>query len=131
MPWASTQRWLRWPLVMISYSILLLFIKGLLFDLLTLIRVFETLRGLGYEGGYDVVRRYARTGSADGGRFVRSAGLEVYQSDWSHAIVFGIIKSVMGFRQLMLRGIDRVRGEWRLVTMAWNIKRMFILCPRQ
>ena len=32
--------------------------------------------------------------------------------------VFGIIKSVMGFRQFMLRGIGRVRGEWRLVTMA-------------
>jgi hypothetical protein len=45
--------------------------------------------------------------------------------------VFGIIKSVMGFRQFMLRGIDRVRGEWRLVTMAWNIKRMFVLCPHQ
>jgi transposase len=45
--------------------------------------------------------------------------------------VFGIIKSVMGFRQFMLRGIDRVRGEWRLVTMAWNIKRMFVLCPEQ
>ena len=27
---------------------------------LTLIRVFEALRGLGYEGGYDAVRRYAR-----------------------------------------------------------------------
>ena len=39
------------------------------------------------------------------------------------------IKSVMGFRQFMLRGIDRVRGEWRLVTMAWNIKRMFALNP--
>jgi len=24
-----------------------------------------------------------------------------------------------------------VRGEWRLVTMAWNIKRMFVLCPQQ
>ena len=45
--------------------------------------------------------------------------------------VFGIIKSVMGFRQFMLRGIDRVRGEWRLVTMAWNIKRLFVLCPQQ
>ena len=45
--------------------------------------------------------------------------------------VFGIIKSVMGFRQFLLRGIDRVRGEWRLVTMAWNIKRMFVLCPQQ
>ena len=45
--------------------------------------------------------------------------------------VFGIIKSVMGFRQFMLRGIDQARGEWKLVTMAWNIKRMFALCPQQ
>ena len=43
--------------------------------------------------------------------------------------VFGIIKSVLGFRQFLLRGIDRVRGEWSLVTMAWNMKRMFILRP--
>ena len=43
--------------------------------------------------------------------------------------VFGIIKSVMGFRQFLLRGLDTVRGEWSLVTMAWNIKRMFALSP--
>ena len=42
--------------------------------------------------------------------------------------VFGIIKSVLGFRQFLLRGLDRVRGEWSLVTMAWNMKRMFALC---
>jgi transposase len=41
--------------------------------------------------------------------------------------VFGIIKSVLGFRQFLLRGLDQVRGEWRLVTMAWNMKRMFAL----
>jgi transposase len=41
--------------------------------------------------------------------------------------VFGIIKSVLGFRQFLLRGLDRVRGEWNLVTMAWNMKRMFVL----
>jgi transposase len=41
--------------------------------------------------------------------------------------VFGIIKSVMGFRQFSLRGLDKVKGEWSLVTMAWNIKRMFVL----
>jgi transposase len=45
--------------------------------------------------------------------------------------VFGIIKSVLGFRQFLLRGLDRVRGEWSLVTMAWNMKRMFALCPAQ
>jgi hypothetical protein len=41
--------------------------------------------------------------------------------------VFSIIKSVLGFRQFLLRGLDKVRGEWSLVTMAWNIKRMFTL----
>ena len=43
--------------------------------------------------------------------------------------VFGIIKSVLGFRQFSLRGIEKVRGEWNLVTMTWNIKRMFALMP--
>ena len=41
--------------------------------------------------------------------------------------VFGIIKSVMRFRQFLLRGLAAVRGEWSLVTMAWNIKRMAVL----
>ena len=44
--------------------------------------------------------------------------------------VFGIIKSVMGFRQFLLRGLDKARGEWSLVTMAWNMKRLFVLCPQ-
>ena len=32
--------------------------------------------------------------------------------------VFGIIKSVLGFRQFSLRGIEAVDGEWNLVSMA-------------
>ena len=43
--------------------------------------------------------------------------------------VFGIIKSVMGFRRFLLRGLDQVRGEWNLVTLAWNMKRLFVLNP--
>jgi transposase len=43
--------------------------------------------------------------------------------------VFGIIKSVLGFRQFLLRGLAKVRGEWSLVTLAWNLKRMFALIP--
>jgi transposase len=43
--------------------------------------------------------------------------------------VFGIIKSVLGFRQFSLRGLDEVPGERSLVTMAWNLKRMFALAP--
>ena len=41
--------------------------------------------------------------------------------------VFGIIKRVMGWRQMSMRGLDKAQGEWSLVTMAWNIKRMHVL----
>ena len=41
--------------------------------------------------------------------------------------VFGIIKAALGFRQFLLRGLDKVRGEWNLVTMAYNLKRPFAL----
>jgi transposase len=41
--------------------------------------------------------------------------------------VFGIIKSVMRFRQFSMRGLGSAQGEWSLVTMAWNIRRMAVL----
>lgn len=44
--------------------------------------------------------------------------------------VFGIIKSVMGFRQFSLRGLRKVTGEWNLVCLAWNVKRMAVLRPK-
>src|SRR3954454_14419238 len=61
---------------------------------LTLIRLFEDLRGLGYAGGYDAVRRYARSwqrahASETAAAFVplSFAPGEAYQFDWSHEIV--------------------------------------------
>lgn len=41
--------------------------------------------------------------------------------------VFGIIKSAMGFRQISLRGLHKIKGEWNLVTLAWNVRRMYTL----
>ena len=41
--------------------------------------------------------------------------------------VFGIIKHVMGFRQFLLRGLAKVRGEWELVRLAYNVKRLWVL----
>ena len=41
--------------------------------------------------------------------------------------VFGIVKSVIGFRQFLLRGLENVRNEWTLVCLAWNLKRMAVL----
>ena len=43
--------------------------------------------------------------------------------------MFGIIKSALGLRQFLLRGLAGARGEWSLVTMAWNIKRIFACVP--
>ena len=60
---------------------------------LTLIRVFEALRASGYEGGYDAVRRYARTRrretrtSSDAYVPLTFAPGEAYQFDWSHEVV--------------------------------------------
>ena len=41
--------------------------------------------------------------------------------------VFGIIKAILGFRQFSLRGLKNVNGEFNLVALAWNLKRMFVL----
>jgi transposase len=61
---------------------------------LTLVRLFETLRSRGYEGGYDAVRRYARVWRQEQGPSVAQAYVplsfapgEAYQFDWSHEIV--------------------------------------------
>ena len=43
--------------------------------------------------------------------------------------VFGIIKQAMRFRQFLLRGKAKVTGEWQLVSLAYNLKRMHTLTP--
>jgi transposase len=42
--------------------------------------------------------------------------------------VYGIIKQALGFRQFLLRGFGKVELEWKLVTCAYNLKRLFTLC---
>ena len=61
-------------------------------------------------------------------RLATAAGKAVYaQRKSTVEPVFGIIKHVMGFRQFLLRGLEKVQGEWTLVCMAWNMKRLFVL----
>jgi transposase len=38
--------------------------------------------------------------------------------------VFGIVKEVLGFRRFLLRGLEKVRGEWTLVCIGFNLKRL-------
>ena len=40
---------------------------------------------------------------------------------------FGVIKEVLGFRRFHLRGLRGAEGEWSLVCIAWNLKRMYAL----
>ena len=61
---------------------------------LTLIRIFEELRGRGYDGGYDAVRRYARRWAKERGQAMAAAYVplsfapgEAFQFDWSHEVV--------------------------------------------
>ncbi|UTU53189.1 MULTISPECIES: IS21 family transposase [Mesorhizobium] len=61
---------------------------------LTLIRIFEELRGLGYDGSYSSGWRHAQSSAADRGSAVAEAYIplsfapgEAYQFDWSHEIV--------------------------------------------
>ena len=42
--------------------------------------------------------------------------------------VIGIIKEVLGFRQFSLRGLDKAAGEWSLVCLAFNFKRLHSIC---
>ncbi len=41
--------------------------------------------------------------------------------------VFGIIKHVIGFRQFMLRGFQKAKGEWNLACIGYNLKRLHIM----
>lgn len=41
--------------------------------------------------------------------------------------VFGIIKRVMGFRQFLMRGLENIGIEWDLVTISYNVSRMYAL----
>jgi transposase len=61
---------------------------------LTLIRIYEELRGRGYDGSYDAVRRYAKRWAKDHGQATATAYVplsfapgEAFQFDWSHEIV--------------------------------------------
>lgn len=58
-------------------------------------------------------------------RLQTKEGKEIYSQRKSTVEpVFGIIKHVMGFRQFMLRGFEKAKGEWNLICIAYNLKRL-------
>jgi hypothetical protein len=64
-------------------------------------------------------------------RVATKAGRQRYrQRQQTVEPVFGIIKQALGFRRFSLRGLAQVRLEWTLVTLAYNLKRLFNLGTR-
>ena len=59
-----------------------------------------------------------------GEKLKTESGREIY-SRRNHTVetAFGIIKEVMGFRNFLLRGVEKVSGEWELVCLSYNLKR--------
>ncbi|MEJ5167518.1 MAG: transposase [Thermoanaerobaculia bacterium] len=45
--------------------------------------------------------------------------------------VIGMIKEVLNFRRFLLRGLKKVKGEWRLVLSAYNIIKFYRLINRE
>lgn len=87
------------------------------------------------EGGRAEVRRRIRSGQAQGGphrkpkaaeRPPRGQRLHPVRAQRKQTVepVFGIVKEAMGFRQFLLRGLEKVETEWALVTLAYNCKRL-------
>src|SRR5271163_488703 len=86
---------------------------------LTLIRLFEDLHGLGYAGGYDAVRRYARSWQREHASQTAPAFVplsfapgEAYQFDWSHEIVLlnGVTVTVKVAHMRLAGGRGRLRA---------------------
>src|SRR3546814_12739339 len=82
---------------------------------LTLIRLYEVLRGLGYEGGYDAVRRHARRWQREEAGRTATAFVplsfdpgEAYQFDWSHEVI------VMAGGTTTVKVIGRASGRERV-----------------
>ena len=113
---------------------------------LTLMRVFEALRGLGYEGGYDTVRRYARGWSQSRTSTAAAAFVplsfapgEAYQFDWSHeAVLIGgttVTVKVAHFRlcysrMLFVRAPTRARRRRWCSTRTSGRLRSFVAPAR-
>ena len=68
------------------------------------------------------VDRMKRTLKTKAGKAVYAARKTIVEP------VFGQIKQARGFRQFLLRGINKVRGEWSLLCLTHNILKIYHLC---
>ena len=90
----------------------------------------EVVVALGREGKEHAAveaQQYPHT-AAMAGKLETERGRAAYRKrKWIAEPPNGWIKNVLGFRQFSLRGLHRVRAEWKLVCMALNLRRMAVL----
>jgi replicative DNA helicase len=73
------------------------------------------------------LRRHDKEELAGGTAYI--AGLTVYAARKSIVEpVFGQVKHARGFRQFLLRGIEKLKAEWALVCMTHNILKLYRMC---
>ncbi len=82
---------------------------------------------LGREGKHEIrvnaAKHPAKARMAE--KLATEAGRAQYaQRKWLSEAPNGWIKEVLGFRRFSLRGLSKVQGEWNLVCLALNVKRM-------
>jgi hypothetical protein len=58
---------------------------------------------------------------------MRLSTLKMNQRATGSEPVFGIIKEVLGFTRFLLRGLAKAEGQWSLVCLAYNVKRLWQL----
>ena len=79
-------------------------------------------------GREDKEQRHAQTGArtaAMAAKLQSDEGKAAYRRrKWIAEPPNGWIKSVLGFRQFSMRGLHRVKAQWKLVCMALNLRRM-------
>lgn len=95
---------------------------------------FVELEACGVDGYVSLGREGKRTGAPNpskpatsriSAKLATKAGKDRYRKRKSVVEpVFGWIKHALGFRQFLMRGFERVRGEWNLVCLAVNLKRL-------
>ena len=90
-------------------------------------RAVDAYVALGREGKQEIrvnEDKYPATARM-GKKLATSEGRAQYaQRKWLSEAPNGWIKEVLGFRRFSLRGLNKVRGEWDLVCLALNVKRM-------
>ena len=94
-----------------------------------------TLQALGVDGHVALGREGRRQVAVDAEKHPAKAAMaeklateagraQYAQRKWLAEAPIGWIKEALGFRRFSVRGLDKVRGEWDLVCLALNVKRM-------